>query len=184
MTTILSRALLPVVGALVYLGVAVPQAHAAPLFSEEIVQRSWEVLHGGLRCIEQVSAFGSWLEFQLGAEPVACGTVHGAGIALFALSAVVVIALARMRLHAENKRLDLARRLLEQGLEPPRGLLSGPARNDLRRGLVLGFAGIGLTIAGLVLGDRGLAAGGLVPAFIGIGYLVSYRLAARAEGSS
>jgi hypothetical protein len=49
---------------------------------------------------------------------------------------------------------------------------------------VLLFAGVGLTFAGVVLGDRGLAAGGLVPAFIGIGYLVSYRLGARAEGSS
>ena len=38
-------------------------------------------------------------------------------------------------------------------------------------------AGLGLVIAGMMLGDRGMAAGGLIPAFIGIGYLVSYRLA-------
>ncbi len=177
----LLHALIAVFGAYAYLGLLVPEAHASPLFSEELAARSWEMVHGGLRCIEQVSAFGSWLELRLGGEPIECGAVHGAGIALFALAAVVVVALGRMRLVAENKRLELARRLLEQGVEPPRGLLSGPARNDLRRGLVLGFAGIGLTIAGLVLGDRGLAAGGLVPAFIGIGYLVSYRLAARAE---
>ena len=39
------------------------------------------------------------------------------------------------------------------------------------------FAGLGLVIAGMMLGDRGMAAGGLIPAFIGIGYLVSHRLA-------
>ena len=87
-----------------------------------------------------------------------------------------------MRLSAEHKRLDLARRLIEQGLEPPQELLAAPARNDLRRGLVLGFAGLGLVVAGMLLGDRGLAAGGLVPAFIGGGYLVSFRLAIGGEG--
>jgi hypothetical protein len=61
-------------------------------------------------------------------------------------------------------------------------LLLGPARNDLRRGIVLMFAGAGLLAAGLVLGDRALTGGGLVPEFIGVGYLVSWWLAMRRPG--
>ena len=97
--------------------------------------------------------------------------------ALGAVAAVVVIAVGRMRLATEQRRLDVARRLIERGMELPQGLLTAPARRDLRKGIVLVFAGLGLVIAGMMLGDRGMAAGGLIPAFIGIGYLVSHRLA-------
>jgi hypothetical protein len=117
-------------------------------------------------------------------SPVApCQGVPGLGFAMFALAAVVVIALGRMRLHTESKRLEVAQRFVERGVEPPAGLLMGPARNDLRKGVVLIFAGIGLFAAGMVAGDRGLAAGALVPKFVGIGYLVSFWLAGRQLGA-
>jgi hypothetical protein len=144
--------------------------------------QTFEVIEFGLGCADRVQAAGAWVELQVGAEPPAHGSSRGMGIVVLALAAIVVIALGRMRLTAEHKRLDLARRLIEQGLEPPQDLLAAPARNDLRRGLVLGFAGLGLVVAGMVLGDRGLAAGGLVPAFIGGGYLVSFRIAIGARG--
>lgn len=101
------------------------------------------------------------------------------GLGLLGLAAVVVLALGRMRLANEHKRLDVAQRLIEQGIEPPASLLANPVRNDLRKGIVLLFAGGGLLAAGLMTGDRGMAAGALVPEFIGAGYLVSYWLAAR-----
>ena len=155
----------------------VPQAHASPSLMTEAWDRTFEAIEFGLGCADRVQAAGAWIELQVGADAPSHGSSRGLGVVVLALAALVVIALGRMRLSAEHKRLDLARRLIEQGLEPPHDLLAAPARNDLRRGLVLGFAGLGLVVAGLLLGDRGLAAGGLVPAFIGGGYLVSFRLA-------
>ena len=119
-------------------------------------------------------AFGFGVEHSGGG---ACPGVQSIGFAVLGVLALLIIAIGRMRMVSEHRRLDLARRLIEQGLAPPDGLVVVPARRDLRRGVVLLCAGIGMTIAGLLLGDRGLGAGGLIPAFIGVGYLVSYRLA-------
>ena len=165
---------LPVLGGFVGAAAFSSVAQAAPcggLVEGELWERSIDVLEIGIACVDQVSAFAGWIDLQTGGDPTACATTRGFGFAFLALSALVVIALGRMRLVTEQKRLDLARRLVEQGLEPPTGLLTAPAKNDMRRGIVL--------VAGLVLGDRGLAAGGLVPAFIGAGYLVSFKLAMR-----
>lgn len=129
---------------------------------------------------------GSWVEIVL--EPARadviesghrCSSFSGMGIAFLGLAAVVVVALARFRSQLEQRRLELARHFVEAGREVPRELLAGLARNDLRRGLVLEFASLGLLAAALVSGERWLAPSGLVPAFIGIGYLVSYRVARR-----
>ncbi len=135
-----------------------------------------------LACADAWS-FGSFLELgpHVDGGSLKCNGLQGVGVAVLALIAVVVIALGRMRLSTESKRLEVARQLVEQGMEPPAELLMGPARNDLRRGVVLMFAGAGLIGAGLLLGDRGMAAGALVPEFIGLGYLVSFYLAARSR---
>ncbi len=173
---------LPVLALVFGLFGVVPQAHAAPSLVMDAWNHTFEVIEFGLGCADRVQAAGAWVEIQVGAQPPPTGSVRGMGVVALALVALVVIALGRMRLSAEQRRLELARRLLEQGIEPPAELLSAPARNDLRRGLVLGFAGLGLVVAGMVLGDRGLAAGGLVPAFIGGGYLVSFRMAVGGRG--
>ncbi|MBC8068048.1 MAG: hypothetical protein IAG13_06925, partial [Deltaproteobacteria bacterium] len=131
---------MPVLAALVALVAGMPVAHAAPRLDSDVFQRTWDVVEVGLTCVDQLHAATNWLELQVGGDPAACGSMRGFGVAFLALAALVVIALGRMRLSAEHKRLDLARRLVEQGLEPPSGLLSAPARADLRRGLVLGFA--------------------------------------------
>jgi hypothetical protein len=175
---------IPTVSAFALVAAFAPAVHAAPcggLVGGELWERSLDVLEIGIACVDQVSTFAGWVDLQTGGDPAACATTRGFGFAFLALSALVVIALGRMRLVTEQKRLDLARRLVEQGLEPPNGLLTAPAKNDMRRGIVLVAAGLGLLVAGLVLGDRGLAAGGLVPAFIGAGYLVSFRLAMRSS---
>lgn len=112
----------------------------------------------------------------LGARPPGLHGPHWLGLAAVAALALVMVVRGRMRLHAEMRRLDLAQRLLERGLEPPRDLLVAPVRQDHRRGIVLLFAGLGLFAAGLFLGDRGLVAGALVPEFIGAGYLLCDRL--------
>ncbi len=175
------RSWLPVVGASLATSLVASVAQAAPQLESEVYERTWDLIELGMSCVDQLEAATSWIDLQVGGDGATSSSMRGFGIAFLALAAVVVIALGRMRLSAEHKRLDLARRLIEQGLEPPVGLLSAPARADLRRGLVLGFAGLGLVVAGWLLGDRGLAAGGLVPAFIGAGYLASFRLARRSE---
>ena len=185
MPTSRSNLLLPIVGAIAGFLFGEPIAHAAPTLQSDlpslVLERTWDIVEIGVSCVDQLEAASSWVALQVGGDPASCNSMRGFGVAFLALAAVVVIALGRMRLSAEHKRLDLARRLIEQGLEPPAGLLSAPARADLRRGLVLGFAGLGLVVAGWLLGDRGLSAGGLVPAFIGAGYLASFRLARRSE---
>lgn len=149
----------------------------------ELGRRLFELDASAALCLSEVKAQLLQLHPHEGtADGAACSSVAGIGYALLALVAVVVVALGRMRLKTEQKRLEYAQKLVEQGMEPPAGLLMGPARGDLRKGIVLLFAGAGLFVSGLFLGDRGLAAGGLVPEFVGIGYLVSFWLASREPG--
>ena len=172
--------------AVAYLGLA-PEAHAAPsmlaldlgsslLTIVDDVART--VAYGGGLCVEGIDAIGVAFGIDVhGRGAAECHDLRGVGFAFLGLAAVVVIAVGRMRLATEQRRLDVARRLIERGINLPDGLLTAPARRDLRKGIVLVFAGLGLVVAGMMLGDRGMAAGGLIPAFIGIGYLVSHRLA-------
>ncbi|MEM9459428.1 MAG: DUF6249 domain-containing protein [Myxococcota bacterium] len=173
-----------VAGALAYL-VAAPEAHAAPLMISTDLSHQMlglvddmgrTVVYGGMDGLHSV---GMMLGFDPHgvADARECTDLRGVGFAFLGLAALVVIAVGRMRLATEQRRLEVARTLIERGFEPPEGLLAAPVRRDLRKGVVLVFAGLGLVVAGMMLGDRGMAAGGLIPAFIGIGYLVSYRLA-------
>ncbi|MEM6290246.1 MAG: DUF6249 domain-containing protein [Myxococcota bacterium] len=181
-TLALASALLPpLCGVLAFAVLGVPQAHAAaaPSFSTEVLHLAGETM-SQLLCSDGLT-WGSLFEFTPlpAGHPPRAGAFGALGLGLLGLAAVVVIALGRMRLANENKRLDVAQRLIEQGMEPPANLLANPARNDLRKGIVLLFAGGGVLAAGLMTGDRGMAAGALVPEFIGAGYLVSYWLASR-----
>jgi hypothetical protein len=176
--------LLPVLsGGLAFVVLGVPEAQAAelPSLTTQVLHAAGDAI-GGALCSEELGLGGA---LDLGPHvdgATRCDGMRGLGIAILALAALVVITLGRMRLHTEQKRLEVARQLVEQGMEPPPGLLMGPARADLRKGIVLLFAGAGILAAGLLLGDRGLAAGALVPEFIGVGYLVSFWLAARTPG--
>lgn len=177
----------------------VPQAHAAvpaPLLmatdlGAEVLglvdDLGHTLVYGSDLCIDGLRSVGVMLGLDPHRSAVECHDLRGVGFAFLGLAAVVAIAIGRMRLATEQRRLEVARKLIEKGFEPPDGLFTAPARRDLRKGVVLVFAGLGLVVAGMMLGDRGMAAGGLIPAFIGIGYLVSYRLAtaeANAEANS
>lgn len=175
-----------IAAALLAYGAIVPQAQAAPLraaldLGSEVLglldDVGRTVAYGGDLCLYGLESVGVMLGLDPHGAAVECHDLRGVGFAFLGLAAVVVIAIGRMRLATEQRRLELARKLIEKGFEPPDGLFSAPARRDLRKGVVLSFAGLGLVVAGMMLGDRGMAAGGLVPAFIGVGYLVSYRLA-------
>jgi hypothetical protein len=175
------RAFPAVFGVLAFLALGVPTAHAAPLWAVDALPELFSLSEVVGTCAESFSL--AWL-FEP-SSPVGsadrCGGLRGVAFAVLGLAAIVMIAIGRMRMATEHKRLDVARRLVEQGIEPPQGLLMGPARNDMRRGIVLMFAGVGLFVAGVLAGHRALMATGLVPEFIGIGYLLSYWLAARTD---
>ncbi len=170
--------------------VGAPLAHAhthaasTPALTSELLSIAGDSM-GQLLCMDEgfdgLSWGLDWGDARAAAGSSAPRGLPVLGLGLLGLAAVVVLALGRMRLANEHKRLDVAQKLIEQGMEPPASLLANPARNDLRKGIVLLFAGGGLLAAGLLTADRGMAAGALVPEFIGAGYLVSFWLAARAK---
>ncbi len=107
----------------------------------------------------------------------ACGGSWAFDLLALGLIFSTVVVIVRMRLRAEGNRLELARRFIERGIEPPASLFPSAARADLRRGVILLFAGIGLLVTDYGGGDHGPV--GLIPGFIGLGYLVSYALSQR-----
>ena len=113
--------------------------------------------------------------FEAQAPP--CGGFRAFDLAFLAVVALIVISAIRFRHATTRRRLDLARRMVEKGLEPPPELVGVQVGNDLRRGLVLVSTGVGLLLASMLGGDRSLSPAGLIPGFIGLGYLVSHRFA-------
>ena len=114
------------------------------------------------------------------AGPAPCGGSLAFDFGALALIFATVVIVVRMRLAGESQRLELARHYLEQGREPPLELFPSAAQSDLRRGVILIAAGVGLLVTGAISGGLGVV--GLVPGFVGLGYLVSYGLARRAAG--
>lgn len=89
----------------------------------------------------------------------------------------------------ERLRQQTLLAMVEKGLEIPPGLVgrgASPA-SDLRRGLVLVGAGLGLSLLFAILrmngqGAAGLWSVGLVPILMGAGYLIAWRVEARKNG--
>ncbi|NVB42228.1 hypothetical protein G6O69_30675 [Pseudenhygromyxa sp. WMMC2535] len=126
-------------------------------------------------------ALGYLLEFDsmlFAPKGPSCAGFRAFDLAFLAVVSLVVISAIRFRHATAQRRLDLARRMVEKGLEPPAELLGGGA-SDLRRGLVLVCTGVGLLVASQLGGGHGLSPAGLIPGFIGLGYLISHRFAVR-----
>ena len=107
----------------------------------------------------------------------ACSGFRAFDLAFLAVVALIVIAAIRFRHATARRRLELASRMVEKGIEPPPELVGARKGNDLRRGLVLVCTGIGLTLASWLSNAGGVSPAGLIPGFIGLGYLVSHRFA-------
>jgi len=109
----------------------------------------------------------------------------GVPLALFLtiLAGLTAALVFRYRKHAQLQQT--LRLMIEKGTDIPPELIAPRAApyGDLRRGLVLVGAGLSLLIlVGLVFGfDTGSWAVGLIPAFIGVGYLVVWRISRRTE---
>lgn len=140
-------------------------------------------------CLTDAGLLGSfWGGVDPSRSPGACnnGGSLVLDIAFLSLLVIGVIAVVRIRQRTEQNRLELARKYIEKGMNPPPALFPSAAGNDLRRGIVLVFTGLGLLCASLVAGGwshgvQGLGPAGLIPGFIGLGYLVSYACAVRGK---
>jgi len=108
-------------------------------------------------------------------------------IAFFATILLVVVATLAFRQRRNAEVHETLRLMVEKGAEIPPELLTRPQlqHGDLRRGLVLVAAGSSLAIMiGLINGfEDGSWAIGLVPTFIGVGYLIVWRYSQRAENA-
>ncbi len=173
------------------------EAHAAmPTLALDL---EWSGLHlselvsgvaGSIRgCLTDAGLLGSfWGGVDPSRSPGACNSGGSLvlDIAFLSLLVIGVIAVVRIRQRTEQNRLELARKYIEKGMNPPPALFPSAAGNDLRRGIVLVFTGLGLLCASLVAsgwshGVQGLGPAGLIPGFIGLGYLVSYACAVRGK---
>lgn len=166
---------MPITAAVAYLAVGVPEAHAwdGALGIGELLYRATHSAAQG--CFTEFSIFGGWTAAPLPGAPCQSSWIFDLGaLGLFFATVVIVM---RMRLRGEERRLELARRFIEQGLQPPAELFPSAAQSDLRRGVVLVFAGLGILGASGLGGHFGAV--GLIPGFIGLGYLVSYSLSRR-----
>ena len=119
------------------------------------------------------------LDSMLFAPQAPAGSFRAFDLAFLAVVALIVISAIRFRHATTRRRLELARTMVEKGIEPPPELVGAHHGSDLRRGLVLVFTGIGLLLASLLAGGNDLSPAGLIPGFIGIGYLISHRFAVR-----
>ncbi len=109
------------------------------------------------------------------------------GTTLFFGALVTMVLLAQVfATRRERIRQETLRAMVDKGMEIPPGLVDDRARrsSDLRRGLVLVGAGLGVSLAFALVhlngqSGSGLWSIGLVPVLMGAGYLVAWRVEAR-----
>jgi hypothetical protein len=110
-------------------------------------------------------------------QPEIIGPLVSVPVCFFTTLAIIV-AVMHFRSRAEQGRHAMVRFMVEQGRDVPKELLAPPRRPSslLLRGLVLLAAGIGLGIALLLAGERDVAGFGIIPALIGLAFLVTWRV--------
>ena len=170
--------LLPFVSGAAALGLC-PDARADAL--TEATMQTMQTTHGCSSALSSLSSFVDLDAMLFQAQVPQCGGIQAFDIAFLAIVALVVISAIRFRHATSRRRLDLARRMVEKGFEPPAELLGSPTGSDRRRGLILVCTGIGLLVASWIAGDSGVSPAGLIPGFIGVGYLISHQFAIRAR---
>jgi hypothetical protein len=108
-------------------------------------------------------------------------------LSLFLTILLVVIGTLAFRYRKHAQTQETLRLMIEKGAEIPPELLTPPVSQygDLRRGLILVGVGLSLSIAiGLMQGFGGGSwALGLIPLFIGAGYLIVWRYSQQTESN-
>jgi hypothetical protein len=122
---------------------------------------------------------------------LALGNFGGGGAATlvplgFFLTILLCLTAALVFRHRKHGQLqETLRLMIEKGAEIPPELIAppDPPLRDLRRGVIL--LGVGLAVAIFLGLENGFAEGewalGLIPGFIGAGYLLIWRISRRAE---
>jgi len=106
-------------------------------------------------------------------------TESGPPIELLVLfSAVSFVAWLYASYRKERQRHETVRLMVEKGVEVPSALLAPPPKrpSDLRRGVILSTAGLGLTLFLALLGQNGAWGAGVTLFMIGVGHLIVWRL--------
>ena len=109
-------------------------------------------------------------------------------VSVSAIVAVVAISLI-FRYRTQRLRQELYASFLQKGEPIPAELLPGRAQRgkanaDLRRGMVLLLGGIGLSLALCLAHESSNAGVGIIPALIGVAYLVVWKVESRANAES
>jgi Domain of unknown function (DUF6249) len=106
-------------------------------------------------------------------------------VLLIPVAIVVIVLRHRRELAAQKYRTILE--LVSKGVPLPTELLldstSKPGAGDLRRGLVLFFAGVGALLFAFTLPDHEAWGLGLLPLFVGIGYLATWLMTRPAKST-
>ena len=106
---------------------------------------------------------------------------------LFGAPVLVVAAIMFFSYMKQRSLHRTVRMMVEKGQEVPPGLFATPpvirARSDLRRGVVLLMVGLGLMIFFGAVNDweNGVWSLGVIPAVIGLGYLLVWKLETRRD---
>jgi hypothetical protein len=111
--------------------------------------------------------------------PETLGPLLGVPTTFFTILAIVVASLV-YRFRRDKQRLDTVRFLAEKGQDIPVELLVARAKSTsigtLKAGLVLLLGGAGLSISLLLAHVTDAAGFGLIPGFIGLAYLIVWRV--------
>lgn len=108
-------------------------------------------------------------------------------LAFFLFIFLIIGAIAYFSWRKDQQRHQTLRLMVEKGAQIPADLITRPERkkSDLRRGLVLVATGLGIAIF-LAVADQSHTGGwslGIIPALIGGGYLLAWRLEGKKNGN-
>jgi hypothetical protein len=100
-------------------------------------------------------------------------------IAAFGALSAIVVAILYFRYRSQRLRQELYASFLDRGVPIPAELISAKPRKhngDLRTGMVLLLGGFGLSVALLLANLTSGAGFGLIPALIGVAYLLVWKV--------
>ncbi|MCD8186584.1 MAG: DUF6249 domain-containing protein [Rikenellaceae bacterium] len=101
-------------------------------------------------------------------------------VVVFTFVIVLIWIKSREARQRDKLRAEIYLKALEKGVEPPKEVIPDPPKKNysLRTGVILTFVGIGICLFMYLSAPAGreirMVAGGLVPLFLGLGFLAVY----------
>lgn len=99
----------------------------------------------------------------------------------FAMVVIIILINSRARSIESKRRYDIYMKSLEMGQTVPDHFFELPVSkrspsSNLKRGVICLAVGLALVVSYLVMKQNGFLIGGIIPAFIGVGYLIVFYL--------